>query len=567
MYNDIKHHITKVCQCLKAKKPNKNFRAPLQELTATVPFERVSIDFLHLEKSKGGYEYILLIVDNFTRFSQAYATKNKSATTAAKHLFQDFILRFGAPARIHHDQGREFENNLFHTLERIYGISRSRTTSYHPEGNGQVERLNRTLLQMLRTLPESNKPNWKNNLNHLVHAYNCTKHDATGFSPYFLLFGRKPRLPIDFLLNEELTEEQHKSYEQQITDFKASMREAHRIAAQNSQRSKDDGKKRRNLTKYVALEVGDRVLVKNVREKGGPGKIRAYWETDIYKIIGIKDEVGVVYEVVPERNPKAKPRVLHRNMLLPCDHLPLETPTPRTPTPRDTITPNAPHSEESEESDQDDDQLTTNVAYKLGQLAREIMAQAHSTPRLTNREEPTHLDDEESESTTEEPVFNETDTGAGSSTDEDTEQSSEEDSQSDAEHPTTGNQHSRRPVRQRFPRKIFTYDQKGNPTYETLSDAYHNGAGDESQSSDGAEESATEEAIAPELANGRSSLAHLPPERAETDYHLVNPNAATDDTPDSGQPHEELPTVTANDRTGNPTYSTMRLSAKSGTWV
>ena len=99
---------------------------------------------------------------------------------------------------------------------------------------------------MLRTLPESNKPNWKNTLNHLVHAYNCTKHDATGYSPYFLLFGRKPRLPIDFLLNEELTEEQHKSYEQQIMDFKASMREAHRIAAQNSQRSKDDGKKKKH---------------------------------------------------------------------------------------------------------------------------------------------------------------------------------------------------------------------------------------------------------------------------------------------------------------------------------
>lgn len=105
-----------------------------------------------------------------------------------------------APARIHSDQGRNFESSLLQQLCSLYHIERCRTTSYHPAGNGQCESFNCKVHDLLGTLPTSRTQEWHSCLPQVLHRYNKTPHQSTGESPLFLMFSHESRLPVDFLL-------------------------------------------------------------------------------------------------------------------------------------------------------------------------------------------------------------------------------------------------------------------------------------------------------------------------------------------------------------------------------
>ena len=94
------------------------------------------MDYLTVETSKGGYENILVVMDHFTRYAQAYPTKNQTAKTTAKILFDNFICHYGFPARFHSDQGRNFMSKTIKQLCLLAAVEKSHTTPYHPMGNG-----------------------------------------------------------------------------------------------------------------------------------------------------------------------------------------------------------------------------------------------------------------------------------------------------------------------------------------------------------------------------------------------------------------------------------------------
>ena len=322
MDEEIQHFVTKICSCVKRKKPNVLKKAPMKSITAKEPFQTIGMDFLHLDQSTGGYQYLLVVTDIFTKFAQVYATRNKEAKTVAERLYNDLILRFGIPGQVLHDQGKEFDNQMMKHLARLCNIKRLRTSPYHPEGNSQTERLNQTLINMLKTLTEENKTNWKDHIQKLVHAYNCTSHASTGYSPYFLLFGRKPRLPIDVIL-EENSEEENIPCSTYVRKWQEQMKQAYEIAQKQSSKRKEKDKDRHNnkRPRATVLFPGDRVLVRNLSERGGTGKMRSFWENKVHVIIESYGEDPVIYKVQPENDKNGKARNLHRNMLQPCDEL------------------------------------------------------------------------------------------------------------------------------------------------------------------------------------------------------------------------------------------------------
>ncbi|XP_072051659.1 uncharacterized protein [Amphiura filiformis] len=294
MVQDIATYCNTCQRCLLAK-AGKKLHPTTGSFTAKRPLEVVAIDFTVLEPVTNNVENVLVMTDVFTKFTQAIPTKDQKATTVAKALVNHWFVRYGVPKRIHSDQGRNFESQLIKELCGIYGIQKSRTTPYHPEGNAQCERFNRTMHDRLRTLPPEQKRRWPEHLPELVYAYNCTPHSSTGYAPYYLFFGRDPVLPIDHLLcveesddiTEDWTSEHHRRLKiafdiaRDITE-----KEALRRRERMNQKAED-----------TDLPIGTRVFLKN--RVLGRNKIQDAWDGNPHKVIAKPNLHGNVYVLEP----------------------------------------------------------------------------------------------------------------------------------------------------------------------------------------------------------------------------------------------------------------------------
>ena len=203
----------------------------------------------------------------------------------------------------------------------IGGIKNTHTTPYHPMGNVITERFNRTLLPMLRCLNQDQKQDWKSHLVSMTHAYNSTVHDSTGQSPFYLMFGRQPRLAVDVLFKLH-GQEHHTGYQGYVKKLKDSLEQAYRAASAAVAKASQKGKELYDLRVRGSNPViGDRVLVKNLGLKG-KHKLADKWESTIYIVVDRPNKDIPVFTIEPVSGDGRK-RNIHRNLLLPIS-LPLD---------------------------------------------------------------------------------------------------------------------------------------------------------------------------------------------------------------------------------------------------
>ena len=310
---DIERRCQNCSQCAVAKSTRPPARAPMAHLLASSPNQILAIDFTILEQSSDGRENILIMTDVFSKFTQAVPTRDQKATTVANVLVHEWFYRFGVPARIHSDQGRNFESALISQLCQIYGVQKSRTTTYHPQGNGQCERFNRTLHDLLRTLPLEQKRSWTQHLAQVVFAYNTTCHTVTGEPPHFLMFGQVPRLPVDFLL-ARVDEPMGGQVVDWVAGHQQVLRDTYtRVRARLTRAAELRKAKYDQSVTGEVLSEGSLVYLRDHTVRGR-NKIQNHWSSLVYKVVKIPSGDGGVYTIINTLTPTVLKHV-HRSQL------------------------------------------------------------------------------------------------------------------------------------------------------------------------------------------------------------------------------------------------------------
>ncbi|KAL9957276.1 hypothetical protein ACROYT_G038892 [Oculina patagonica] len=190
--------VTRCHVCASKKTWGKKRRAPLKQYVVGAPMERIAVDILGpLPETPRKNKFILVVSDYFTKWTESYPIPNQEATTVAEKLVDEFICRFGVPRQLHSDQGTNFESKVFAEICKLLDIEKTRTTPLHPQSDGQVERFNRTLVEMLRGKINEDQKDWDLQLPACMMAYRSAVHESTGVSPNLLMLGRELEVPLD----------------------------------------------------------------------------------------------------------------------------------------------------------------------------------------------------------------------------------------------------------------------------------------------------------------------------------------------------------------------------------
>lgn len=195
MNKDVSSWTRNCIGCQRAK-VNRHNVTPLGTFPASDRFEHVHIDIVGPLRLSRDYRYCVTMIDRFTKWPEAVPVREITAEVVAKALYENWIARFGCPLRISTDQGRQFESSLFNELMKKFGISRIRTTPYHPQANGKIERFHRTLKAALMARGVTTQ--WSDELSTVLLGLRTALREDNNFSPALLVYGSTLRIPSDF---------------------------------------------------------------------------------------------------------------------------------------------------------------------------------------------------------------------------------------------------------------------------------------------------------------------------------------------------------------------------------
>ena len=306
----------KTCaNCATRKAPPQKRRVPLQKVLTGYPMQMVATDIMGpFPISSNGNKYILVASDYFTRWVEAYAIPNQEALTVARKLVDNMFCHFGLPEQLHSDMGAQFESRVVKEMCNLLHIRKTHTTPYHPQGDGLVERLNRTIQTMLTTTITSQAEDWESCLPKVCLAYNTSKHVATGYTPFFLMFGRQPHMPLDIIYGvpPDYTQE-HCEY---ATKLRKTMETAYHLARENMQTAAIRQKEHYDLKVHGDKFIPGQLvwLCNPVVPKGNSKKLLAPW-VGPYKVIKCLSDT--VYRIQDTRVSRRR-QVVHFDRLKPC---------------------------------------------------------------------------------------------------------------------------------------------------------------------------------------------------------------------------------------------------------
>ena len=226
---DVANYVSGCSVCNKNKKTAPLGKCPLTNFQAGAPMERVHIDFLGpLPKSSQNNQYVLMMVDQFTKWVECVPLPNQTAEVTAKAIIDHLFSRFGTPFQIVSDQGRNFESRVFAELCKSLEIHKVRTTPYRPSANGQVERYNRTLMDAVRCYIDKAQTQWDVCLPQIAGALRSAVNRQTGYTANKLMLGREINIPAHVMF--PFPSKQPLDYDQYVSQLVSDIQKAHENA-------------------------------------------------------------------------------------------------------------------------------------------------------------------------------------------------------------------------------------------------------------------------------------------------------------------------------------------------